>query len=159
MATQHHATHAKEQDQSNQVSFDSYNDVALPGVDRVLAVTSQTKVKVVTPQSNLKFIPEELIIHCKGFRVIHFHFSDNGLQPQAYRITKAIVESQQKNRRQMQQGSPALQSLDNRPSRALTDFPTLLFESSADWEAELERLGTSAWRVSPVNERCDTSTR
>ncbi|XP_075463740.1 myotubularin-related protein 11 isoform X2 [Ascaphus truei] len=146
------------QDQSNQVSFDSYNDVALPGVDRVLAVTSQTKVKVVTPQSNLKFIPEELIIHCKGFRVIHFHFSDNGLQPQAYRITKAIVESQQKNRRQMQQGSPALQSLDNRPSRALTDFPTLLFESSADWEAELERLGTSAWRVSPVNERCDTST-
>ncbi|XP_053331464.1 myotubularin-related protein 11 isoform X2 [Spea bombifrons] len=146
------------QDPSSEVLFDNANDIALPCVERFLAVASQTKAKVVTAQSNLKFIPEELLIYHRGFRVVHFQFSDTGLQPLAYKITKAMLVSQQKSSLKMQFGNKVFQSLDNRPAHASMDFPTRLFESSADWENEIERLGASAWRVSSVNERCDAST-
>ncbi|KAM8921742.1 myotubularin-related protein 11 [Pelodytes ibericus] len=151
-------THRSSQDQSSEVLFDNENDIALPCVEKIVAVASQTKVKVVTAQSNLKFIPEELLIYYRGFRVVHFHFNDHGLQPLAYKITKAMIQSQHKSNLEKNYGNTVLQSLDNRPGPALTDFPTHLFELAADWENEIERLGASVWRVSPVNERCDTST-
>lgn len=39
------------------------------------------------------------------------------------------------------------------------EFSVVLFETLCDWEKELKRLGASDWRVSPVNERFDMSTR
>lgn len=33
------------------------------------------------------------------------------------------------------------------------------FESSSDWEQELERVGATGWKVSSVNERFEMSTR
>ncbi|KAM4690713.1 myotubularin-related protein 11 [Rhinophrynus dorsalis] len=151
-------------DLSSGVLFDNDNDVPLPCIDRILAVSSQTKVKVLTAQSNLKFIPEELLIYYKGFRLMHLHFSDNGLQPQAYKITRTILHYQQKSCMEIQKRNPARRSLamcnvvtDNGQGGSLMDFPTQLFESCGDWEREIERLGATAWRVSPVNERCDTS--
>ncbi|CAH2326810.1 Hypothetical predicted protein [Pelobates cultripes] len=146
------------QDPTRDLLFDNENDIALPCVERILAVSSQTKAKVLTAQSNLKFIPEELLIYSKGFRVLHLHFSDNGLQPQAFKITQAMIRSQQRSSLEKQFGNTVLQSLDNRQGPAAMDFPTHLFETAADWENETERLGASVWRVSPVNERCDIST-
>ncbi|KAM4664184.1 myotubularin-related protein 11 [Discoglossus pictus] len=148
---QHHSS----QDPSNQLPFDSENDIALPCIDKIL-VASQSKVKVVTAQSNLKFTPEELLIYSKGFRLMHFHFRDNG--PHVYRVTKAIIQSQQKSRPATRLGGNLLRSLDNRTGGGEMEFPSLLFESSGDWESEIDRLGATAWRVSPVNERCDTCT-
>uniref|UniRef100_A0A8C5QZX2 Myotubularin related protein 11 n=1 Tax=Leptobrachium leishanense TaxID=445787 RepID=A0A8C5QZX2_9ANUR len=145
-------------DPASEILFDHENDIALPSVERILAVSSQTKVKVLTAQSNLKFIPEELLIFYRGLRVLHLRFSDHGLQPLAYKITLAIMESQHRSAVEKPLGNMVIQSLDNRQDPASVDFLTQLFESVSDWENEIERLGASTWRVSPVNERCDTST-
>ncbi|XP_018086885.1 myotubularin-related protein 11 isoform X1 [Xenopus laevis] len=148
-----------DKDSADEVLFDNDNDIALPCVDRIVAVSGQTKMKAVTAQSNLKFIPENLLIYFKGFRLMHFHFSNDGLQPQAYKITKAILQYQQKSCLTMKKkNNTVLKNLDNKQDGSPMDFPTQLFESYSDWDNEIDRLGASAWRVSPVNERCDTST-
>ncbi|KAG8449880.1 hypothetical protein GDO86_016524 [Hymenochirus boettgeri] len=145
-------------DLPNEMLFDNDNDIALPCVDRILAGAKQTKMKAVTAQSTLKFIPEELLIYYKGFRLMHLYFSDNGLQPQAYRITKAILQNQQNSYMAIQNSNTVLRSLDSKQEGSLISFSTRMFESYSDWENELDRLEAPAWRVSSVNERCDTST-
>ncbi|XP_073495520.1 myotubularin-related protein 11 [Phyllobates terribilis] len=145
------------QDSSEEVIFDSDNDIALPCADRILAVANQSKVKVVTPSLSLKFVPEELLIYCRGFRLMHFHFSDNGLKTEAFSMTHTMAKNQQVISSLVQQEA-ILRSLDKRETTTLMDYPTCLFESAADWENEIERLGATAWRVTPINERCDTCT-
>ncbi|XP_053561381.1 myotubularin-related protein 11 isoform X2 [Bombina bombina] len=143
------------QDSSKHLLVDNDNDVALACIDKIVAVANQSKMKVLTAQSNLKFTPEELLIYCKGFQLIHFNFSGKSQLSDALKITRAIIENQQKNGLAMQPGS---NKLINSMERGKMDFPTRMFESSEDWESEIERLGASAWRVSPANERCDSST-
>ncbi|XP_040268627.1 myotubularin-related protein 11 [Bufo bufo] len=145
------------QDSSEEVIFDSDNDIALPCADRILAVANQSKVKVVTPSLSLKFVPEELLIYCRGFRLMHFHFSDNGLKTEAFSMTNTMVKNQQVISSVVQQEA-MLRSLDKRESTTPMDYPTRMFESAEDWQNEIERLGATAWRVTPLNERCDTCT-
>uniref|UniRef100_A0A8C3T355 Myotubularin related protein 11 n=1 Tax=Chelydra serpentina TaxID=8475 RepID=A0A8C3T355_CHESE len=92
--------------------------------------------------STLKFIPEELVLYCRDFRVLRFRFHDSGLEPQASQVS--ICHCRREN---------AWLSAEESSSA-----PTLLFESPCDWEKELRRLGAAGWRVSPVNERFDMAT-
>ncbi|XP_067328463.1 myotubularin-related protein 11 [Anolis sagrei] len=143
-------------------------DVALSCIGRLVAVNSFTKAKVLTGTSTLKFIPEELVIYCRDFRVLHFHFHESGLEPQAFRVTMAIAQAQECGHRD---GSAcenvALKNLENSRLRREEEEEeeegeegsgTLLFEALSDWEKELERMGATGWRVSPANERFDMST-
>ncbi|XP_054854919.1 myotubularin-related protein 11 isoform X2 [Eublepharis macularius] len=133
-------------------------DVALPCIRRLVAVNSFTKAKVLTSTSALKFIPEELVIYCRDFRVLRFRFHESGLEPQAFRVTTAIARAQEGSR-DSGYGGAALRGLGNSQlTGEEEEFPTLLFETLRDWEKELRRLGTATWRVSPVNERFDMST-
>ncbi|XP_030042830.1 myotubularin-related protein 11 isoform X2 [Microcaecilia unicolor] len=136
------------------------NDVALPCIERIVAVSSVAKPKVLTAHSTLKFIPEGLLIYCKDFRIMRFHFNDSGLEPQALRITMAIVQAHQDFGRMAHYENAALQDVQNGQVRGKMqkEFPTIFFNSSLDWESELRRTGASNWRVSPINERFDMST-
>uniref|UniRef100_A0A8C3T5J6 Myotubularin related protein 11 n=1 Tax=Chelydra serpentina TaxID=8475 RepID=A0A8C3T5J6_CHESE len=111
-------------------------------------LNSFAKAKVLTASSTLKFIPEELVLYCRDFRVLRFRFHDSGLEPQASQVTLAIVQAQERS------SGSAGTWYDSASSSA----PTLLFESPCDWEKELRRLGAAGWRVSPVNERFDMAT-
>ncbi|XP_061461876.1 myotubularin-related protein 11 isoform X2 [Rhineura floridana] len=134
-------------------------DVALPCIGKLLAVNSFTKAKVLTRSSTLKFIPEELIIYCRDFRVLRFHFHESGLEPQAFRVSVAIAQAQESSTTDSSYKQAALKNLGNgQPLREEEGSPTLLFETLTDWEAELKRLGAAGWRVSPVNERFDMAT-
>lgn len=146
------------EESSGEALFDNDNDIALPCVDRILAVAGQNKVKVVTPSLSLKFVPEELVIHYRGFRLMHLHFSDNGLKTEAYTMTNTMIRNQQLITSSSSQEEAMLRGLDRREGAAQMDYPTKLFESAVDWEDEMERLGATAWRVTPLNERCDTCT-
>nr|XP_033780506.1 myotubularin-related protein 11 [Geotrypetes seraphini]XP_033780508.1 myotubularin-related protein 11 [Geotrypetes seraphini] len=138
----------------------SDNDIALPCIERIVAISSLPKIKVLTAHSTLKFIPEGLLIYCRDFRVIRFHFNDSGLEPQAFRITMAIAQAHQDCGRMTLYENAALQDVQNEQVRGKMhkEYPTMLFNSSLDWESELRRTGASNWRVSPINERFDMST-
>ncbi|XP_077175386.1 myotubularin-related protein 11 isoform X2 [Paroedura picta] len=142
------------------LAMSSENDVALSCIRRLVAVNSFTKAKVLTGASTLKFIPEELVLYCRDFRVLRFHFHESGLEPLAFRVTKAIAQAQESSRRGHGLESAALRNLGHSPLKKEEeeDPPTLLFETPRDWEKELRRLGVASWRVSPVNERFDMST-
>ncbi|KAL8184854.1 UNVERIFIED_CONTAM: hypothetical protein K2H54_030875 [Gekko kuhli] len=128
-------------------------------VRRLVAVNSFTKAKVLTGTSTLKFIPEELIIYCRDFRVLRFRFHESGLEPQAFRVTMAIAQAQESSSRGRGLEPAALRNLGNSQlKKEEEEFPPLLFETLWDWEKELKRLGAAGWRVSPVNERFDMST-
>lgn len=137
-------------------------DVALPCIGRLVAVNSLTKAKVLTSASNLKFIPEELVVYCRDFRVHRFRFHESGLEPQAFRVTMAIAQAQESSNRDGCYESAALKNLENsqwnKEEEKEEEFPTLLFETLCDWEKELRRMGADGWRVSPVNERFDMAT-
>ncbi|CAM2108227.1 unnamed protein product [Caretta caretta] len=140
----------------------SEHDVALPCIGRLVAVNSFTKAKVLTASSTLKFIPEELVLYCRDFRVLRFGFRDSSLEYQAFQVTLAIVQAQESSSRSagMWYDGTAIRNLENAwPSTEESSSPpTLLFESPCDWEKELRRLGAAGWRVSPVNERFDMAT-
>uniref|UniRef100_A0A8C3N518 Uncharacterized protein n=1 Tax=Geospiza parvula TaxID=87175 RepID=A0A8C3N518_GEOPR len=104
--------------------------------------SSFSKPKVLTAASTLKFIPEELAVFCRDFRLLRFSFPENGLAPQAFRVRQ---EGQKRCTPTL--GYPA----DGEDGSSTT----LLFESLRDWEEELQRLGAAGWRVSAVNERFD----
>uniref|UniRef100_A0A8D0G1U8 Myotubularin related protein 11 n=1 Tax=Sphenodon punctatus TaxID=8508 RepID=A0A8D0G1U8_SPHPU len=115
-------------------------------------VNSFTKAKVLTASSTLKFIPEELVVYCRDFRVLKFHFHESGLEPQAFRVTMAIAQARESGAACLSENGQAGREEEEE------EIPTLLFESLCDWEMELKRLRASSWRVSPVNERFDMST-
>ncbi|XP_067425547.1 myotubularin-related protein 11 [Emydura macquarii macquarii] len=142
----------------------SEHDVVLPCIRRLVAVNSFTKAKVLTASSTLKFIPEELVLYCRDFRVLRFRFHENGLEPGAFQVTMAIVQAQESRggRPGTWSNSAAVRNMGDvwvsTEEASASSSPTLLFESPHDWEKELRRLGAAGWRVSSVNERFDMAT-
>ncbi|XP_075763100.1 myotubularin-related protein 11 isoform X2 [Pelodiscus sinensis] len=134
--------------------LNSEHDVALPCIGRLVAVSGFTKAKVLTASSTLKFIPEQLVLYCRDFRVLRFRFPDSGVEPGAFQVTQAIAQAQACAG--TWGASAAVRNMENAGLRA--EEPTLLFEGPRDWEKELRRLGAAGWRVSPVNERFDMAT-
>ncbi|KAM6037953.1 myotubularin-related protein 11 isoform 2-T2 [Theristicus caerulescens] len=138
-------------------------DVALPCIRKLVAASSVAKPQVLTAASTLKFIPEELAVFCRDFRLLRFHFQENGLAPQAFRVANAIAQAREAAAWLGDAGEghdgwscPAEASLeDEEEEEEEGSASTLLFESLHDWEKELKRLGATGWRVSAVNERFD----
>ncbi|XP_010722126.1 uncharacterized protein LOC104914393 [Meleagris gallopavo] len=60
--------------------------VALRCIRTLVAASSFTKPTVLTAASTLTFIPEELAVFCRDFRLLRFHFPENGLGLQAFRV-------------------------------------------------------------------------
>ncbi|KAJ7307181.1 hypothetical protein JRQ81_009168 [Phrynocephalus forsythii] len=147
------------EDSSGRPFIHSDYEVALPCIAKLVAVNSFTKAKVLTGTSLLKFIPEELRIYCRDFRLLRFHFHESGLEPQAFRVTMAIAQAQESSGWRGSYENATWMNLEDGPLRKEDQaFPTLLFESPVDWEKELRRMRADGWRVSPANERFDMST-
>ncbi|XP_069734461.1 myotubularin-related protein 11 [Phaenicophaeus curvirostris] len=141
-------------------------DVALSCIRKLVAASSLTKPKVLTATSTLKFIPEELNVFCRDFRLLRFQFHENGLAPQAFRVANAIAQAREAAAWlvDVDEGHNGCSCLAGAPSEDEDEededededlAATLLFESLQDWEQELKRLGAEGWRVSAVNERFD----
>ncbi|NXH49204.1 MTMRB protein, partial [Dicaeum eximium] len=130
--------------------------------------SSFSKPKVLTASSTLKFIPEELAVFCRDFRLLHFSFPENGLAPQAFRVANAIAQAREAAAwlGDVADGCswpgetpPEEEDEDEDEDEEEGSPTTLLFESLRDWEKELQRLGAAGWRVSAVNERFDMAPR
>ncbi|NXC51572.1 MTMRB protein, partial [Aleadryas rufinucha] len=131
------------------------------------SASSFSKPKVLTAASTLKFIPEELLVFCRDFRLLRFYFPENGLAPQAFRLANAIARAREAaawlgDAAEGQDGwscpggaVPEEEEEDEEEEEEEGSSATLLFESLQDWEKELQRLGAVGWRVSAVNERFD----
>ncbi|GAB0201057.1 myotubularin-related protein 11 [Grus japonensis] len=147
-------------------------DVALPCIRKLVAASSFAKPKVLTAASTLKFIPEELAVFCRDFRLLRFYFHENGLAPQAFRVANAIAQAREAAAWLGDTGEghdgwscPAETALEDEDEDEDEDeeeeeeeegsAATLLFENLRDWEKELKRLGAAGWRVSAINERFD----
>ncbi|NWR24241.1 MTMRB protein, partial [Emberiza fucata] len=127
--------------------------------------SSFSKPKVLTAASTLKFIPEELAVFCRDFRLLRFSFPESGLAPQAFRVANAIAQAREAAARLGDAADGWASPGEAIPEEEDEDeededgdegsSTTLLFESLRDWEEELQRLGAAGWRVSAVNERFD----
>ncbi|NXP37231.1 MTMRB protein, partial [Leiothrix lutea] len=147
----------------------SEDEVALPCIHKLVAASSFSKPKVLTATSTLKFIPEELAVFCRDFRLLHFYFPENGLAPQAFRVANAIAQAREAAAwlGDAAEGHDGWSSPGEAPPEEEEEeqeeeedeeeglSTMLLFESLRDWEKELQRLGAAGWRVSAVNERFD----
>ncbi|NXH14697.1 MTMRB protein, partial [Bucco capensis] len=141
----------------------SEHEVALPCIRKLVAASSFTKPKVLTATSTLKFIPEELAVFCRDFRLLRFYFHENGLAPQAFRVANAIAQAREAAAwlGDAGKGHDGWSCPAEAPSEGEEEeeeegsAATLLFESLHDWEKELKRLGAEGWRVSAINERFD----
>ncbi|XP_023797592.1 myotubularin-related protein 11, partial [Cyanistes caeruleus] len=143
----------------------SEDEVALPCIHKLVAASSFSKPKVLTAASTLKFIPEELAVFCRDFRLLHFYFPENGLAPQAFRVANAIAQAREAAEWEgdAAEGHDGWSCPGEAPPEEDEDeedeeegsSTMLLFESLWDWEKELQRLGTAGWRVSTINERFD----
>ncbi|NXR86761.1 MTMRB protein, partial [Hypocryptadius cinnamomeus] len=141
----------------------SEDEVALPCIHKLVAASSFSKPKVLTAASTLKFIPEELAVFCRDFRLLHFYFPENGLAPQAFRVANAIAQAREEAARLGDAAggwaspgeAPPEEEEEEDEDGEEGSSTTLLFESLRDWEKELQRLGAEGWRVSAVNERFD----
>ncbi|XP_059688056.1 myotubularin-related protein 11 [Gavia stellata] len=130
-------------------------DVALPCIRKLVAASSFAKPKVLTAASTLTFIPEELAVFCRDFRLLRFHFQENGLAPQAFRVANAIAQAREAAAWLGDAGEGHEGWEEEEEEEEEGSAATLLFESLRDWEQELKRLGAAGWRVSAVNERFD----
>ncbi|XP_036253707.1 myotubularin-related protein 11 [Molothrus ater] len=140
----------------------SEDEVALPCIHKLVAASSFSKPKVLTANSTLKFIPEELAVFCRDFRLLRFSFPENGLAPQAFRVANAIAQAREAAARLGDAADGWASSEEAIPEEEEEEededegsSTTLLFESLRDWQEELRRLGAAGWRVSAVNERFD----
>ncbi|NWX92914.1 MTMRB protein, partial [Nothoprocta pentlandii] len=145
------------------------------------AACSFAKPKVLTAASSLKFIPEELAVHCRDFRLLRFHFHESGLQPQAFRVSPGgeggsgeVLPAFPPPAALLQVAMAIAQAREaatwpghadgedeeeeEEEDEEEEEGPTPLFESLHDWEKELKRQGAVGWRVSAVNERFDMAT-
>ncbi|XP_017584351.1 PREDICTED: myotubularin-related protein 11 [Corvus brachyrhynchos] len=144
----------------------SEDEVALPCIRKLVAASSFSKPKVLTAASTLKFIPEELVVFCRDFRLLRFYFPENGLAPQAFRLANAIARAREAavwlgdaaeghDGWSCPGGAPPEEVEEEEEDEEEGSSATLFFESPQDWEKELQRLGAAGWRVSAVNERFD----
>ncbi|NXJ86443.1 MTMRB protein, partial [Trogon melanurus] len=128
------------------------------------------KPKVLTAASTLKFIPEGGAVFCRDFRLLRFHFHENGLAPQAFRVANAIAGGREAaawlgdaGEGHDGGGGPAEAPPEDEEEEEEEggedeeegSAATLLFESLGGWEKELKRLGAAGWRVRGGNERFD----
>ncbi|XP_072918442.1 myotubularin-related protein 11-like [Hemitrygon akajei] len=136
------------------------DEVALSCIERLVAVSS-SRSKVLTASSNLKFQPEEIRLHCRDFRLLHFQLEPGHHTRQI--VTLIAQSSRPESLRDLFLFDYALEVTANTaPRRCNADFEkdfsrTRLFESHLDWESELDRTGVRGWRVSLVNERFEVS--
>lgn len=137
------------------------HDVALAAIEKVVAV-GPSRTKHVTPNSSLKFTPEELVLYCRDLRVICFLFDRLTPETQAVEITYTIAKTYQPHKPGtiLSFQNAALGSIEMKQflSNRRRDPDMNWFESSLDWEQELERTGATGWRVSSVNDRFEMST-
>ncbi|XP_055968914.1 myotubularin-related protein 11 [Sorex fumeus] len=126
---------------------------SLVNIGQLEAVRGPSRVQLLHPGSLLKFIPEEILIHGRDFRLLRVGFETGGLEPQAFQVAVAIVRAQAQNSQGRQYPGPS-------PSQAgqSSQKPVPLLETAEDWETEREKLRASSWRVSAVNERFDVAT-
>ncbi|NXO02541.1 MTMRB protein, partial [Rhinopomastus cyanomelas] len=146
--------------------FHSDDDVALPCIRKLVAASSFTKPRVLTAATPLNFIPQELAVFCRDFRLLRFYFQESGSAQQALRVVNAIARAWEAAA-WLGEGRdgcscPAEDPLeeeeeeeDEEEEEEEDSAATLLFEQLRDWEKELKRLGAAGWRVSAVNERFD----
>ncbi|XP_062897874.1 myotubularin-related protein 11 isoform X3 [Mobula hypostoma] len=136
------------------------DEVALSCIERLVAVSS-SRSKVLTASSNLKFQPEEIRLHCRDFRLLHFQLEPGHRSRQI--VTLIAQSSRPESLRDLFLFDYALEVTANTaPHRCNADLEkdfsrTRLFESHLDWESELDRTGARSWRVSLVNERFEVS--
>ncbi|XP_012979284.3 myotubularin-related protein 11 isoform X2 [Mesocricetus auratus] len=130
-------------------------DFALINIGRLEAVSGLSRVQLLRPGSQLKFIPEEILIHGRDFRLLRVGFGTGGLEPQAFQVTMAIVQARAQSHTQQYRGITLSKVGKVSGSRKP---PIPLLETLEDWEAERKKQGASDWRVSTVNERFDIAT-
>ncbi|XP_051714675.2 LOW QUALITY PROTEIN: myotubularin-related protein 11 [Oryctolagus cuniculus] len=141
---------------SQDTPLSSDYDFALVNIGRLEAVSGLSRVQLLRPGSQLKFVPEELLIHGRDFRLLRVGFEAGGLEPQAWQVTMAIVQARaQSSQAQQCLGLPLTKAGQGSDSRKP---PIPLLETSEDWEFERKKQGARGWRVSTVNERFDVAT-
>ncbi|XP_075899452.1 myotubularin-related protein 11 isoform X1 [Nelusetta ayraudi] len=137
------------------------HDVALASIEKVVVV-GPNRTKLVTPNSSLKFTPEELVLYCRDMRVICFLFDRLTPDTQVLEMTYTIAKTYQppKPGSVLSFQNAALGSVEMKQflSNRRRDSHMNWCESVSDWEQELERCGASGWRVSSVNDRFEMST-
>ncbi|XP_034030135.1 myotubularin-related protein 11 isoform X2 [Thalassophryne amazonica] len=137
------------------------HDVALASIEKVVAV-GPSRTKLVTPNSSLKFTPEELVLYCRDLRVICFLFDRLTPDAQVIEITYTIAKTYQPHKpgSVLSFQNTALGSVEMKQflSNRRRDTHMNWFETTSDWEQELERCGATSWRVSSVNDRFEMST-
>ncbi|CAK7298226.1 Myotubularin-related protein 11 [Vulpes lagopus] len=141
---------------SQETPLSSEYDFALANIGRLEAVNGLSRVQLLRPGSPLKFIPEEILIHGRDFRLLRVAFEAGGLEPQAFQVTMAIVQARARSSQAQQYaGIPLSKAGQSSGSRKP---PIPLLETSEDWETERKKQGAKGWRVSTVNERFDVAT-
>ncbi|CAK6958960.1 myotubularin-related protein 11 [Scomber scombrus] len=137
------------------------HDVALASIEKVVVV-GPNRTKLVTPNSSLKFTPEELVLYCRDLRVICFLFDRLTPDAQVIEMTYTIAKTYQplKPGSVLSFQNAALGSVEMKQflSNRRRDAHMNWFESVSDWEQEVERCGATGWRVSSVNDRFEMST-
>ncbi|XP_054526280.1 myotubularin-related protein 11 isoform X5 [Pan troglodytes] len=137
--------------------LNSEYDFALVNIGRLEAVSGLSRVQLLRPGSLHKFIPEEILIHGRDFRLLRVGFEAGGLEPQAFQVTMAIVQARaQSNQAQQYSGITLSKAGQGSGSRKP---PIPLMETAEDWETERKKQAARGWRVSTVNERFDVATR
>lgn len=56
------------------------------------SVSGLSRVQLLRPGSQLKFIPEEILIHGRDFRLLRVGFEAGGLEPQAFQVRTLSFE-------------------------------------------------------------------
>ncbi|XP_007531630.1 myotubularin-related protein 11 isoform X2 [Erinaceus europaeus] len=141
---------------SQDTPLSSEYDFALVNIGQIEAVSGLSRVQLLRPGSLLKFIPEEILIHGRDFRLLRVGFEAGGLKPQAFQVTMAIVKAKAQSSQGQQYAGIILSKAGQ--SSASRNPPIPLLETSEDWETERKKQGARDWRVSTVNERFDLAT-
>ncbi|XP_048213040.1 myotubularin-related protein 11 isoform X2 [Perognathus longimembris pacificus] len=142
---------------SQETPLSSEYDFSLVNIERLEAVSGLSRVQL-HPGSQLKFIPAEILIHGRDFRLLRIGFEAGGLEPQAFQVTMAIVQARAQSSETQQYGGIALSKAVLEQGSDFRKPPIPLLETLEDWEMELKKQGARGWRVSTVNERFDVAT-
>ncbi|XP_032699524.1 myotubularin-related protein 11 isoform X2 [Lontra canadensis] len=141
---------------SQETPLSSEYDFVLVNIGRLEAVSGLSRVQLLHPGSPLKFIPEEILIHGRDFRLLRVAFEAGGLEPQAFQVTMAIVRARAQSSQAQQYAGISLSKAGQSSGSRKPSIP--LLETSEDWETERKKQGAKGWRVSTVNERFDVAT-
>nr|XP_020039921.1 myotubularin-related protein 11 [Castor canadensis]XP_020039922.1 myotubularin-related protein 11 [Castor canadensis] len=142
-------------ERSQDTPLSSDYDFTLVNIGRLEAVSGLSRVQL-HPGSQLKFIPEEILVHGRDFRLLRVGFEAGGLEPQAFQVTMAIVQARAQSSQTHLYGGITLSKAGQGSSSRKPPIP--LLETLEDWETERKKQGARCWRVSTVNERFDVST-